>query len=134
MTAPALGIPSGQRVALSILDKTGPVIAQSDPAATTNTDLLTVAGLAGEMEYEGQLRVCNRGAGATFRVAIRPLGAAIADAHWITYDEAIAAGARAPVFEDLILSSTDVLTVWASTGDLSFTFIGRQRQLQVKFV
>jgi hypothetical protein len=73
---------------------------------------------------EGYIFLCERGgADATYRIAIREDGDAIANAHYIRYDEPLPAN-RGDSIGPLKLDETDVITVYASTADLSFTFLG----------
>lgn len=71
--------------------------------------------------------VCNRGTSAgTFRVAIRPAGATIANQHYIIYDSAIAANDMLSFTCGITLGATDVVSVYASTTNLTFSAFGTQ--------
>ena len=62
---------------------------QSAPSATTPTTLYTVP--ASTDTVLSSIMICNRSAThATYRVAIRALGAAVANEHYIYYDEILA--------------------------------------------
>lgn len=99
------------------------VLAQSAPSATTNTDLLTVG--AGKSVVASTLSVCNRGtSAATYRVAIRPAGAAVANQHYIIYDANILPKDTATLSVGFTLATTDVVTVYASSANLSFSIFG----------
>ena len=99
------------------------VIAQAAPAATTNTDLYTVP--ASTNIVGSTLVICNRGAAdATFRVAVRPAGAAVANQHYIFYDSVVYAKATIALTIGLTAAATDKVTVYASTADLSFSLFG----------
>jgi hypothetical protein len=101
------------------------VIAQSAPAATTDTALYTVP--ASTETVISTLFIANRGStAATFRVAIRPGGASIADQHYIAYDVPIAGNDTTTVTAGITLSATDVITVRASTANLSFNLSGTE--------
>ena len=66
------------------------VLGQSAPSATTNTDVYTVG--SGKQAIVSTITVANRSASAkTYRIAIRPAGATIANQHYLAYDIAIAA-------------------------------------------
>ncbi len=101
------------------------IIAQSAPSATTNTDLYTVPAAT---EFVGStLYICNRGATATtFRVALRPSGATIADAMYIAYDVPVAANDTTTVTSGLTLGAADKITVYAGNADLSFNLSGAE--------
>jgi len=101
------------------------VLAQSAPSATTNTDAYTVG--SGKTAVVSTITVCNRSAVAvTYRIAIRPLGATIANQHYIAYDVALAANDTTALTLGVTLGSTDVVTVYASTADLSFGIFGAE--------
>lgn len=100
-------------------------LAQSSPAATTNTDLYTVPTLTSAVT--STLFVCNRGtSSASFRVAIRPLGAAIANAQYIYYDVSLARQSTFSATVGLTLQATDVVTVYSATANLSFSLFGTE--------
>jgi hypothetical protein len=99
------------------------VLAQSAPSATTNTDLLTVG--SGKSVVASTLSVCNRGtSAATYRVAIRPAGTSIANQHYIIFDANILPKDTATLSVGFTLAATDVVTVYASSANLSFSIFG----------
>lgn len=99
------------------------VLGQSAPSATTNTTLYTVP--ADTYAVCSSIVVCNRaGSPGTFRVAVRPAGAAISNEHYIYYDAAIAANDTGVFNLGLSLEATDVITVYASSADMSFHVYG----------
>lgn len=101
------------------------VLAQSAPSATTNTDIYTVG--SGKQAIVSTITVCNRSASArTYRIAIRPAGATIANQHYIAYDIAIAANDTTALTLGITLTATDVVTVYASSADLSFGVYGSE--------
>jgi hypothetical protein len=101
------------------------VIAQSAPAATTDTALYTVG--AGKEAIISTLFIANRvSTAATFRVAIRPAGATLANQHYIAYDVPIAGNDTTTITAGITLSATDVITIRASTGNLSFNLSGTE--------
>lgn len=101
------------------------VLGQSSPSATTNTDLYTVG--AGKSAVVSTITVANRAASAaTFRIAIRPAGAAIASQHYISYDSTVAANDTTALTIGVTLATTDVITVYASTANVSFSAFGSE--------
>jgi hypothetical protein len=100
------------------------VLGQSAPAATTNTDLYTVP--AATSAVCSTLAIANRGVSTTFRVAVRPAGATIANQHYIVYDSTISAGDSVFLTLGITLATTDVLTVYAGTTGLSFSLFGSE--------
>jgi len=101
------------------------VLAQSAPAATTNTDIYTVG--AGKSAIISTLIVANRSASVkTYRIAVRPAGATLANQHYLAYDITVGASDSTTLTLGMTLAATDVLTVYASTTDLSFTAFGSE--------
>lgn len=73
------------------------------------------------------LTVCNRGtSAASFRIAIRPAGAAIATKHYIVFDGAIAANDLLALTLGLTLATTDVVSVYSSSTNLTFNLYGTE--------
>ena len=96
-------------------------IGQLAPAATTATDLYTVP-----LKYicRGRVLMCERGgAAATYRIAVREDGVALGSEDYLTIGSSLPANTDYHTAE-LLLDETDVITVYASTADLSFTFLG----------
>jgi hypothetical protein len=107
------------------MPQTYKVLGQSAPLATTLTDLYTVPSATSAVV--STLTVCNRAAASkSFRLAVRPAGASIADEHYIAYDVAIAANDSTCLTLGLTLATTDVLSVYASAADLSFQAFGSE--------
>ena len=101
------------------------VLGQSNPTATTNTDLYTVP--AATSAVCSTLVICNQAnTAATFRVAIRPAGAAVASQHYISYDTNLNANDSITMTIGLTLATTDKVTVRASTGTVSFSLFGSE--------
>jgi hypothetical protein len=101
------------------------VLGQSAPSATTNTDVYTVG--AGKQAIISTITVANRAASsATYRIAIRPAGATLANQHYIAYDVTVAANDTTPITVGISLQATDVVTVYASTANLSFGIFGSE--------
>lgn len=101
------------------------VLGQSALAATTNTDVYTVP--AATSAVVSTITVANRAATATtFRIAIRPAGAAIANQHYIAYDTALAANDSINLTLGITLATTDVVTVYAGSANCSVSIFGSQ--------
>ena len=101
------------------------VLGQSAPSATTNTDVYTVG--AGKQAIVSTITIANRSAGAkSYRIAVRPAGATLANQHYLAYDVAIAANDTTALTIGITLTATDVVTVYASTADLSFGIFGSE--------
>ena len=101
------------------------VLGQSNPAANTNTTLYTVP--ASTSAVCSTLVICNQAASAaTFRVAIRPAGAAIATQHYTSYDTNLNANDSITITIGITLATTDVVTVYASSASFSFSAFGTE--------
>jgi hypothetical protein len=100
------------------------VLGQSSPSATTDATLYTVP--ASTSTVASTLVVCNRGVSSTFRVAVRPAGATLADQHYIVYDGLVNQYDSVFLTLGITLATTDVVTVYASSADLSFSLFGSE--------
>lgn len=99
------------------------VLGQSAPSATTATTLYTVP--SGKAVVASTISVCNRSASAvTYRIAVRPAGATLANEHYLTYEMSLAANSSHFLTVGVTLEATDVVTVYASSADLSFSIFG----------
>jgi hypothetical protein len=101
------------------------VLGQSEPAATTATSLYTVP--SSTEAVISTIVVANKAASAgSYRIAIRPAGATLEDKHYIAYDVAIAANDSTALTLGITLAATDVVTVYASSADMSFNAFGSE--------
>lgn len=101
------------------------VLAQSAPSATTNTDIYTVP--AQTMTVISTIVVANRAASsATYRIAVRPNGATLANQHYLAYDVTVGASDSTTITLGITMDAADVLTVYASTANLSFNVFGSE--------
>jgi glucose-6-phosphate dehydrogenase assembly protein OpcA len=99
------------------------VLGQSNPAATTATTLYTVP--SAKSAVISSLTVCNQASSsATFRIAVRPGGATLAAVHYVAYDVAVGAADTTCLTLGITLATTDVVTVYASTANISFHAYG----------
>jgi glucose-6-phosphate dehydrogenase assembly protein OpcA len=101
------------------------VLGQSNPAATTATTLYTVP--ASTSTVVSTIVIANLAAtAATFRISIRPAGAAQTNAMYVAYDVTVGASDSTALTLGLTLATTDVITVYASTANLSFNAYGSE--------
>jgi glucose-6-phosphate dehydrogenase assembly protein OpcA len=99
------------------------VLGQSNPSATTATTLYTVP--AAKEAVVSTLVIANLSAtAATYRIAIRPAGATLANSQYIAYDITVGASDSTALTLGITLATTDVITVYASTANLTFTAFG----------
>jgi len=100
------------------------VLGQSAPSATTLTTLYTVPDST--QVVCSTIVVCNRGAATSFRVAVRPDGAAISNEHYLYYDVAIGANQTFSATIGITLNDEDVVSVYATLATLSFNLFGQE--------
>lgn len=101
------------------------VLAQSAPSATTNTDIYTVG--AGKQTVISTVTVCNRsGSAATFRIAVRPNAATLANEHYVCYGVSVPPTDTIALTLGMTVDAADVITVYASSADLTFNLFGSE--------
>lgn len=101
------------------------VLGQAAPTQDTDTDVYAVP--AGRQSVVSTITVANRDeAEATFRLAVRPGGAALSDEHFVAFDLPIDGNALYTFTIGVTLDEDDVVTVRASTGDLSVSLFGQE--------
>ena len=100
------------------------VLGQAAPSDTNLTDLYTVPDAT--VTTVSSIAACNRSGGAlTFRVAVRPSGATVANKHYIYYDKAVAANDTVFIIVGITLSDDDIVSVRSSSADnISFSIFG----------
>ena len=101
------------------------VLGQSAPSATTDTDVYTVPSATEAVI--STIVIANRDTSdATYRIAVRPDGATIANQHYVAYDITVGAGDSTALTLGVTMNAADVLTVQASSADLSFSVFGSE--------
>ena len=106
------------------------VLGQSNPAATTATTLYTVP--SAKSAVISTLVIANlTSTAATYRIAVRPAGATLANSHYVAYDITVGASDSTALTLGITLATTDVVTVYASTANLTFTAFGDEAQFMV---
>jgi hypothetical protein len=95
-------------------------VAQSNPAAATPSDLYTVPS-----EKEAVISTLaiaeHGGAPADFSIRVRPDGDTAADVHILVNGAELVANDTQFLTIGIALAATDVVTVEATTGDVTFT-------------
>jgi hypothetical protein len=101
------------------------VLGQVAPSAASLTTLYTVPALTSTAV--SSITICNRSGTATsFRVAIRPAGAAISNEHYLYYDVTIAGNDTFVATIGVTLATTDVVSVYATLATLSMQIYGQE--------
>ncbi len=101
------------------------VLGQSNPAATTATTLYTVPSATSTVV--STITVCNIGTTVgTFRIAIRPAGATLANQHYLAYDATLNGLDMMTFTLGVTLATTDVITVYGSSANFAFSVFGSE--------
>lgn len=99
------------------------VLGQVNPSATTATTLYTVP--SAKSAVISTLVIANlTSTAAAYRIAIRVGGATLANSQYIAYDIPIGASDSTALTLGITLAATDVVTIYASTANLTFTAFG----------
>lgn len=101
------------------------VLGQSAPSNTSNTDLYVVP--ASTDAVVSSITIANRSSSATtYRIAVRPDGAAVTNAHWLVYDAAIAGNTTVVYTIGVTANASDVITVQNGAATLTFQAFGSE--------
>lgn len=101
------------------------VLGQVVPSAASLTTLYTVP--ASTVAVVSTIFVSNNSSvGTSFRIAVRPAGAAIDPKHYIYYDVDIAGNDTFATTSGITLATTDVVSVYATLATLSFNIFGQE--------
>lgn len=101
------------------------ILAQSAPSATTNTDVYTVP--SSTQTVISTIVIANRSATAgTYRIAIRPNGATLANQHYIAYDVPLGGYDSTTLTAGITLDDTDIITVYCSSANMSVNVFGTE--------
>lgn len=100
------------------------VLGQSAPNANTTANVYTVP--ASTQAVVSSIVVTNRNnnANVTYRLAVQPAGAALANQHYIAYDSTVTALDTVALSLGLSLGNTDVVSVYAGSANVSFSVFG----------
>ena len=90
--------------------------ARLKPSATTLSTLFT----ATTDSVVSSIVVTNLGTASYFRIALRPLGTAIDNSHYLYYDLPIDANDTFILTIGVSLVNTDVISVYSTSGNISF--------------
>jgi hypothetical protein len=101
------------------------VLGQSAQDAGVDVNLYTVP--ADTQAVISSIVIANRHTqSATYRIAVRPAGATIANQHYIAYDVSAAASDSITLTLGITLGATDIITVSASSDLLTFSAFGSE--------
>ena len=102
------------------------VLAQAAPSATTETTLYTVP--AGTSAVVSTISIANQaGSAGTYRIVVRPAAdASTTQKHYIVYGATVGASDSIMLTLGLTLAAGDLVRVYASTGNMSFSAFGSE--------
>ena len=102
------------------------VLGQVNPPASGLTTLYTVP--SNTQAVCSTLSICNLGSALnTYRLAVRPSGATIANQHYIVYDAQVAGNDSKFLTMGLSLNASDVISVYTpSNSGISFNLFGSE--------
>lgn len=101
------------------------VLAQSNPAATTDTDIYTVP--ASTETVISSIIIANlSNSDTTYNIAIRPNNETLENKHYLAKDVSLGAADSTTLTLGITMDAADVLTVQASTIDTSFNVFGSE--------
>lgn len=101
------------------------VLGQTNPAANTATTLYTVPSATSALV--STISICNQSStAATFKLAVRPIGAALSALHYLAFDTTVPGNDMISLTLGITLGATDVVTVNASSALLSFHAYGNE--------
>lgn len=101
------------------------VLGQASPTSNADTNLYTVP--ASTQAVISSIVICNRdSSNNTFRIAVRPAGAALANQHYISYDTDIPARDTISLSLGMSLGNTDVVTINTMSGNVSYSIFGAE--------
>jgi len=101
------------------------VLGQINPTANTATTVYTVPSLTSTIL--SSVTVCNQAnTSASFRLAVRPGGEALATKHYVNFDTPIPGNDTVSLTLGITMASSDVLTANANTSTISFNAYGSE--------
>lgn len=102
------------------------VLAQDNPAATTETILYTVPSATEAVI--STIAVCNQsGTSGTYRIAVRPSADSTTTAkHWIVYGATVAGSDAVLLTIGVTLAAGDKILVYASSANQSYSVFGSE--------
>jgi glucose-6-phosphate dehydrogenase assembly protein OpcA len=101
------------------------VLGQSNPSATTATTLYTVPS-ATEAVISTIVIANLTATAATFRIAVRPNGATLANSQYIAYDITVGASDSTALTLGISLAATNAIRTYASNANLTFSAFGSE--------
>ena len=102
------------------------VLGQVAPNANTVSNVYPVPAATQAIVSTIMIVNRNNNANATYRIAVQPGGAALANQHYIAFDAPIAALDTVALSLGITLGNTDVISVYSANANLSFSVFGTE--------
>jgi hypothetical protein len=102
------------------------VLGQSSPTAATLTTLYTVPALTSTIVSSIVATNINGTTPDVISIAVRPAGASITNAMYITYNVTVPAYSNYVLQVGVTLATTDVISVYSTNGTTSFSTFGSE--------
>ena len=101
------------------------VLGQTGDASANNVTLYTCP--ASTETVVSTIVVANREASSnTFRIAVRPDGATLANEHYLAYDSSVNANDTVTLTLGITIDASDIISVGASDANVSFSVFGTE--------
>ena len=101
------------------------VLGQTGDASANNVTLYTCP--SSTETVVSTIVVANREASSnTFRIAVRPDGATLANEHYLAYDSTVNANDTVTLTLGITIDATDIISVGASDANVSFSVFGTE--------
>jgi hypothetical protein len=106
------------------MPQTYKVLGQVAATATTTHNVYTVPAATQAVVSSVIVTNRNNNANITYRLAVQPAGATLANQHYIAYDSTVTALDTVALSLGLSLGNTDVLSVYTANANVSFSVFG----------
>ena len=102
------------------------VLGQSAPAANTTSNVYTVPAATETVISSIVIVNRNSGANCTYRLAVQPAGAALANQHYLAFDAPVNALDTVVLTIGVTMGNTDVLSCYSANANMSFSVFGSE--------
>ena len=106
------------------MPQTYKVLGQVAATAATTHNVYTVPAATQAVVSSIVITNRNNSANITYRLAVQPAGAALANQHYIAYDSTVTALDTVALSLGVSLGNTDVLSVYTANSNVSFSVFG----------
>ena len=108
------------------MPETYKILGQVAANSNTTTNVYTVPAATQAVISSIVIVNRNNNANVTYRLAVQPAGAALANQHYIAYDAPVNALDSVVLTMGATMGNTDVLSVYSANANISFTVFGSE--------